>query len=49
MRKVVFLTLALLAVSQMALATEYTGSYVDVKAQSASLSKPILMEFYADW
>ncbi len=49
MRKIAVLILALLALSQMAAAIEYTGTYADVKTQSASLSKPILLDFYAEW
>jgi len=50
MKKRVFI--ALLSAFAMALsasAQEPKMTYADAKAQAAKLSKPILIEFYAEW
>ncbi len=49
MKKVAIFLLTLLVFCQVAAGMEFTGSYADVKAKSASLDKPILMDFYAEW
>jgi hypothetical protein len=49
MKKVAILALMVLALAQLAGAVELTGSFADIKAQSDSLNKPILMEFFAEW
>jgi hypothetical protein len=49
MKKIASLTLALLFLAQVAVAVEFTGSYADAKAKSASLNKPLLLEFSTDW
>ncbi len=49
MRKVAILAMALLAMAQLAVAVELTGTYADIKTQAAGLNKPILIDFYADW
>jgi hypothetical protein len=49
MKKIAIVALALLALTQIAGAVEYTGAFSEVKAQSVSQNKPILMEFFADW
>jgi hypothetical protein len=49
MRKIAILLLVLLALTQVATAIEFTGSYAEAKAQAASSNKPLLLDFYAEW
>jgi hypothetical protein len=49
MKKIAIVALAILAFTQIAGAVEYTGAFAEVKAQSVSQNKPILMEFFAEW
>ncbi len=49
MKKIAILTLVFLAMTQLAGAVELTGSFADIKVQSDSLKKPILMDFFAEW
>jgi hypothetical protein len=49
MKKIAILALVFLAVVQVAGAVELTGSFADIKDQSDSLNKPILMEFFTEW
>jgi hypothetical protein len=50
MKKVALVAVILLTMAQIAGAVvEYTGAFDEVKAQSVSQNKPILMEFFAEW
>jgi hypothetical protein len=49
MKKLASLMLALLVMAQLAIAVEFTGTYTDARAKSASLNKPLLLEFSTDW
>lgn len=51
MKKTAFiLAFVLLAAAQSVMALELTeGTFADARARAASLNKPLLVEFYADW
>ncbi|HBZ00374.1 MAG TPA: hypothetical protein DEO84_03535, partial [candidate division Zixibacteria bacterium] len=49
MKKISILMLILLALTQVAAAAEFTGTYAEAKAQAASQNKPLLLDFFADW
>ena len=49
MKKIALVAMVLLALVQVAAAAEFTGTYAEAKAQAASLGKPILIDFFAEW
>ena len=49
MKKIALVIMALLALAQLAAAAEFTGTFAEAKAQAASLGKPILIDFFAEW
>ncbi len=49
MKKIALVAMVLLALAQVAAASEFTGTYADAKAQAASLGKPLLIDFFAEW
>jgi len=49
MKKVSAVFLALIFMVQMAAATEYTGSFADLKLKAAEIGKPILVDFFTEW
>ncbi len=49
MKKIALVAMVLLALVQVAAASEFTGTYADAKAQAASLGMPLLIVFFAEW
>jgi hypothetical protein len=49
MKKLVVVILAVAALTQMALAAEFTGTFAAAKARSSEISKPILVDFFTEW
>ena len=49
MKKLLLVILLAAALTQLAMAVEFSGTFTAAKAQSAKVSKPILVDFFTEW
>jgi hypothetical protein len=49
MKKFTLVLLILAAAAQVSLAGEFAGTFAEAKAQSATLGKPVLVDFFTEW